>query len=271
MKICRYVTSAGEPSLGQLLPDGRVQPLAGSLFDTLTPAGEPVHPTQMLAPVVPPAIFCIGLNYLEHARETHAPIPTHPVVFMKQPGAVQHPGSPIVLPRALESTQVDYEGELVVVIGKKCKNVKRTDALSFVLGYLCGNDVSARDWQKQWGGGQFCRGKTFDTFAPIGPAIVTTQDIPDPSQLTLTTRLNGKVMQKSPTADMIFDVPTLIEFLSGSTTLHPGTLIFTGTPSGVGMARQPPVFLKPGDRVEIDVSGVGVLSNPVEAETFGGA
>lgn len=266
MKICRYVTKGGEPSFGQLLPEGRVQPLAGSLSATLSPAGDPVRPERLLAPIDPPAIFCIGLNYREHARETNAPIPAHPVVFMKQPAAVQHPGSPILLPRGLESTQVDYEGELVVVIGRKCKNVKRSEALSYVLGYTCGNDVSARDWQKQWGGGQFCRGKTFDTFAPIGPAIVTPDELPDPSRLTLTTRLNGNVMQNGPTADMIFDVPTLIEFLSGSTTLHPGTLIFTGTPSGVGMARKPPVFLQPGDRVEVELSGVGVLSNPVEVE-----
>ena len=155
-----------------------------------------------------------------------------------------------------------------MVIGQPCKNVSREEALSHVLGYVCANDVSARDWQKEKGGGQFCRGKTFDTFCPTGPCLVTTDEIPDPSKLTLRTTINGELMQESRTDDLIFDVPTLIEFLSGSTTLLPGTLILTGTPSGVGAARNPPRFLKAGDQVTVEISGIGELVNPVVEEAL---
>jgi 2-keto-4-pentenoate hydratase/2-oxohepta-3-ene-1,7-dioic acid hydratase in catechol pathway len=186
---------------------------------------------------------------------------------MKSPGAVQHPGDAILLPRHLPSTEVDYECELAVVIGKACKNVSRESALDYVLGYTCANDVSARDWQIKRGGSQWCRGKTFDTFAPLGPCLVLKDEIPNPNALRIQTRLNGNVMQDSNTADMIFDVPTLIEFLSGSTTLLPGTVILTGTPQGVGVARKPSVFLQPGDTVTIDIERIGQLTNPVLAES----
>ena len=185
---------------------------------------------------------------------------------MKMPSAVQHPGAPIRLPRHLPSTQVDFECELAVVIGKPCKNVSRDVALDYVLGYTCANDVSARDWQIQWGGGQWCRGKTFDTFCPLGPWIVTTDEIPDPNDLRIRTILNGEVMQDWRTNDMIFDVPTLIEFFSGSTLLSPGTVILTGTPHGVGFARKPPVYLQAGDTITIDIERIGELTNPVEPE-----
>jgi len=170
------------------------------------------------------------------------------------------------LPTHLKSDQVDYEAELAVIIGKRCKNVSKANALDRVLGYTCANDVSARDWQKQYGGSQWCRGKTFDTFAPLGPCLVTRDEIPNPNDLRLRTILNGAVMQDCNTSDMIFDVPTLIEFLSGSTTLLPGTVILTGTPHGVGMARRPPVWLKPGDSVTIEIEGIGQLTNPVRSE-----
>ena len=222
---------------------------------------------KLLAPVVPTAILCIGLNYRRHAAEGNAPIPKWPVLFMKSPGAVQNPGDPIVLPRHLASDQVDYECELAVVIGRRCKNVSRGDALSYVLGYTCGNDVSARDWQKEMGGSQWCRGKTFDTFCPLGPRLITADELTDPNQLTIKTILNGEVMQDWNTSDMIFDVPTLIEFLSGSTTLLPGTVILTGTPHGVGMARKPPVWLKAGDRITIEIEKIGAPENPVVDET----
>jgi 2-keto-4-pentenoate hydratase/2-oxohepta-3-ene-1,7-dioic acid hydratase in catechol pathway len=186
---------------------------------------------------------------------------------MKSPGAAQNPGDPIVLPTKLESKQVDFECELAVVIGKACKNVSKERALDYVLGYTCGNDVSARDWQKDWGGSQWCRGKTFDTFCPLGPALVLRDEIPNPNHLSIKTVLNGEVMQDWNTNDMIFDVPTLIEFLSGSTTLLPGTVILTGTPHGVGMARKPPVFLKQGDSITIAIEKIGELTNPVVNET----
>ena len=166
----------------------------------------------------------------------------------------------------MASDQVDYECELAVIIGRTAKNVSKVEALDYVFGYTCANDVSARDWQIQKGGSQWTRGKTFDTFCPIGPCIVTADEIPNPNALAIRTILNGEVVQDWNTSDMIFDVPTLIEFLSGSTTLLPGTVILTGTPHGVGMAAKPPRWLKPGDRVVIEIDGIGELSNPVTLE-----
>jgi 2-keto-4-pentenoate hydratase/2-oxohepta-3-ene-1,7-dioic acid hydratase in catechol pathway len=221
---------------------------------------------KVLAPIEPPAILCIGLNYRKHAEETGAKIPEWPVLFLKSPNTLQNPGDPIVLPRKLRSNEVDYECELAVIIGQECKNVSKDRALEVIFGYTAANDVSARDWQKQFGGGQFCRGKSFDTFAPLGPAIVTKDEIPNPNSLRIATRVNGKTRQSSNTSDMLFDVPTLVEFLSGSTTLYPGTVILTGTPQGVGMAMKPPQYLAPGDFVEIEIEKIGVLSNPVVAE-----
>jgi 2-keto-4-pentenoate hydratase/2-oxohepta-3-ene-1,7-dioic acid hydratase in catechol pathway len=169
-----------------------------------------------------------------------------------------------VIPRQLVSTKVDFEGELAVVIGKTCRNATRENALSHVLGYTAANDVSARDWQKEWGGSQWCRGKSFDTFAPMGPWIVTSDEITDPNTLRITTRVNGEILQDSNTADMIFDVPSLIEFLSGDTTLEAGTIILTGTPEGVGMGRTPQRWLQPDDKVEVEIERIGALENPVE-------
>lgn len=217
--------------------------------------------------LAPPVIFCIGLNYRRHAEETKAKLPQFPIVFMKSPASVIGPGEPIVLPRRLRSDEVDYEGELAVVIGERCKNVAKADALRYVLGYTCANDVSARDWQKQWGGSQWCRGKTFDTFCPLGPHLVTPDEIPDPNNLRIKTVVSGETLQDSNTSDMIFDVATLIEFLSGSTTLLPGTVILTGTPHGVGMARTPPRWLKAGDTVTVEFEKIGALTNPVIEES----
>lgn len=222
---------------------------------------------RALAPVVPPVIIGIGLNYREHARETNAKIPEWPVVFFKNPGSLAGPDDPIVLPRRLRSDKVDFEGELAVVIGKPCKNVSREEALDYVIGYTCGNDVSARDWQKEWGGSQWSRAKSFDSFCPLGPALVTTDEIRNPNDLNLRTTLNAQTVQESSTSDMIFDVPALIEFLSGSMTLAPFTVILTGTPSGVGMARNPQLWLKPEDEVTVEIEGIGELTNPVIEES----
>jgi 2-keto-4-pentenoate hydratase/2-oxohepta-3-ene-1,7-dioic acid hydratase in catechol pathway len=246
---------------------GQESGLGEALFSGLTPTGEEARIAQVLAPLQPTAIFCIGLNYRRHAAETGAALPKWPVLFMKSPGALQDPGGPIILPTALASEQVDYEGELAVVIGRRCRNVSRDEALQAVAGFTCGNDVSARDWQKQWGGGQWCRGKTFDTFAPLGPVLVPLEELADPLALGLRTTLNGAIVQEGNTSDMIFDVPTLIAFLSGSTTLLPGTVIFTGTPEGVGMAATPPRWLRPGDVVSVEIEGIGSLTNPVVVET----
>lgn len=266
MRIVSLEEASGEQTLGIQHDDGGVTRATGELFGDLRDTGEPVQVARTLAPLVPSDIYCIGLNYAKHAEEGGKPIPDNPVVFMKSTAAVQAPDAAIILPRKLRSDRVDYECELVVIIGKACKNVPRDRALDYVLGYTCGNDVSARDWQRNGGGGQWVRGKTFDTFAPLGPVLVTADEIPNPNSLGIRTRLNEEVMQDWNTDDMIFDVPALIEFLSGSTTLLPGTAIFTGTPHGVGFARTPPVYLQPGDTVSVEIDRIGTLTNPVEVE-----
>jgi 2-keto-4-pentenoate hydratase/2-oxohepta-3-ene-1,7-dioic acid hydratase in catechol pathway len=266
MKIIRYQNENKETGYASLLPDGSAKRISGDIFGKFEVTGETVRPHKILAPVAPVNMLCIGLNYRHHAEESNVPIPDRPVLFLKATSTVQNPGDPIVLPRHLRSDEVDYECELAVVIGKECKNVSRENALDYVLGYTCANDVSARDWQIKWGGSQWCRGKTFDTFAPLGPCLVLKDEIPDPAALKIRTVLNGQVMQDWRCDDFIFDVPTIISFLSGSTTLLPGTVILTGTPHGVGFARKPPVFLQPGDSVTIEIDQIGALTNPVIAE-----
>ena len=266
MKIIRFEDTQGSIQFARRLEDGSALAIEGDIFGKFTVTERPVTVQRLLTPVGPRAIIAIGLNYKAHAKETGAKLPQYPLVFLKLPGAAQDPEAPILLPRHLRSDKVDYECELAVVIGKSCKNVSKAEALDYVLGYTCANDVSARDWQKQWGGGQFCRGKTFDTFCPLGPCLVTTDEITDPGNLTISTHLNGKQMQSSCTSDMIFDVPTLIEFLSGSTTLEPGTVLITGTPSGVGDARKPQVYLQDGDTVTVEIEKIGRLTNPVRLE-----
>jgi 2-keto-4-pentenoate hydratase/2-oxohepta-3-ene-1,7-dioic acid hydratase in catechol pathway len=266
MRIIRYLAQEGDVHFAAEQADGRCLDIRGNIFRDFEITERESRIVKILAPIEPPVMLCIGLNYRKHAQETGSKIPERPVLFLKSPGTLQNPGDPIVLPRKLRSDEVDYECELAVVIGRECKNVPKSQAFDVVFGYTAANDVSARDWQKRWGGGQFCRGKGFDTFAPLGPAIVTKDEIPNPNSLRIGTRVNGKARQSSNTSDMLFDVPTLIEFLSGSTTLYPGTVILTGTPEGVGMAMTPPQYLAPGDFVEIEIEKIGVLSNPVVAE-----
>ena len=221
---------------------------------------------SILAPVLPKIIYAIGLNYREHAYEMKKPIPEYPVVTMKSTTSLLDPETFIELPRYLRSDQVDYECELAVLIGKTVRNVSSSEALDFVGGYTAANDVSARDWQNIYSGGQWCKGKSFDTFCPIGPCLVTKDEISDPNSLKIQTKLNDKLVQNSNTADMIFSVSNLIEFLSGSTTLEAGTLILTGTPPGVGIAQKPPYFLKAGDEVVIEVEKIGRLKNNIIEE-----
>jgi 2-keto-4-pentenoate hydratase/2-oxohepta-3-ene-1,7-dioic acid hydratase in catechol pathway len=263
MKIIRYQDSAGATHYGCQHADGSQTRIEGCVFGQHSVTDEAADVAMLLAPVQPVDILCIGLNYRKHAEEGRKPIPDYPVLFMKNIGALQHPNQAIVLPRVLHSELVDYECELAIVIGKECHNATKENALDFVLGYTCANDVSARDWQLKKGGGQWSRGKTFATFCPLGPCLVTADEIPDPNTLQLKTELNGKVMQDWNTNDMIFNVPTLIEFLSGSTKLLPGTVILTGTPHGVGAARKPPVRLQDGDSVSITIENIGTLTNPV--------
>ena len=266
MRIIRYLDQFDEPRYGCRHADGSATELEGDLFGAFRDSGRPATVAKLLAPIVPTNLLCIGLNYRRHAEEGRQPIPEYPVLFMKSVAAVQNPGDPILLPRKLRSDAVDYECELAVVIGRRAKNVARADALQYVLGYTCANDVSARDWQMKWGGGQWCRGKGFDTFCPLGPHLVTADEIPNPNALRIQTILNGQTMQDWTTDDMIFDVPALIAFLSGSTTLLPGTVILTGTPHGVGAARKPPVYLQPGDTVTVAIDSIGELTNPVAEE-----
>ena len=266
MKIIRYQDSGGIIGHAALQADGSALKLVGDVFASPKVSTERADVAKLLAPMDPRAIICIGLNYRKHAQETNAKIPDYPVVFFKNPGSVLHPGDAIALPRKLRSDQVDYECELGVVIGRACKNVSRADALNYVLGYTCANDVSARDWQKVGGGGQWCRGKSFDTFCPLGPCLVTADEIPNPNSLAIKTVINGEPLQDWNTNDMIFDVPAIIEFLSGSTTLLPGTVILTGTPHGVGMARTPQRWLAAGDSVTVEIEKIGTLTNPVVEE-----
>jgi len=265
MKIIRFQDASGDIRYGERVDDQSARLIEGNVFETFTVTDQIVLVKKLLAPVVPPTILCIGLNYRQHAEETGAEIPEHPVLFIKAANALNHPGDPIVIPH-IAPGQVDFECELAVVIGKTAKNVPPAEALDYVLGYTCANDVSARRWQKEGGGKQWCRGKSFDTFCPLGPCLVTPDDLSNPNNLTIKTILNGETMQDSSTSDMIFDVPMLISFLSEGTTLLPGTVILTGTPQGVGFARNPPIFLKSGDHVMIQIEHIGELSNPVQEE-----
>jgi 2-keto-4-pentenoate hydratase/2-oxohepta-3-ene-1,7-dioic acid hydratase in catechol pathway len=264
MRLIRHLTPGG-PAWAALQPDGSARPLSGGLFGPLTPAATTIAPGPRLAPLDPINIIGIGLNYRAHAAEGGKALPARPLWFMKTTGAVQHPGGPIVLPR--DSRKVDYEGELAVVLGRTARNVPEADALSYILGYTIANDVSARDWQFELGGGQFNHGKSYDTFLPLGPVLVTPDELPGASALRLVTRVNGEVRQDATTADLVFPVPALISFLSRDRTLPAGTVILTGTPSGVGYARKPPVWLQPGDTVSVAIEGIGVLENPVVAAT----
>lgn len=247
-------------------PSGRCFDLTGDIYHAFEVTDHEAQMVKLLAPVDPRVLLCIGLNYRDHAQEQGSALPQWPMLFIKSPNSLNNPGDPIAIPTHLASAEVDYEGELAVVIGRDCKNVRREAALDYVFGYTIADDVTARDWQKKYGGGQFCRGKSFDTFAPLGPALLTKDEIPDPGRLRIQTRVNGETRQDSNTSNLIFDIPTLIEFLSGSTTLLAGSVILTGTPNGVGMAMKPPRFLQPGDVVEVEIEKIGVLSNPVAKE-----
>ena len=265
MRIVRFHDPDGKEHYGERADADTARLIEGDLFAEHRVTNRTASIGKLLAPVRPTSILCIGLNYRKHAEESGAKAPEYPVLFMKAVSALQNPGDPIVIPR-VEPTQVDYECELAVVIGKAAKNVSEEAALSYVLGYTCANDVSGRDWQINKGGSQWCRGKTFDTFCPLGPDLVTTDEINDPNDLRIKTILNGETVQDWTTGDMIFNVPRLISFLSQGTTLLPGTVILTGTPQGVGFARKPPLFLKAGDSVTVEIQGIGALTNPLVEE-----
>lgn len=229
-----------------------------------SPTAVRLQPSEvtLLSPITEPnKVVCVGLNYRDHAAESGLPVPREPVLFSKFPTALTGHDQPILLPAV--SNKVDYEAELVLVIGTKGKNIKAADAMNHLAGYTIGHDVSARDWQLEKDGKQWMIGKTFDSFAPCGPYLVTKDEIKDPHKLGIKLRLNSHTMQDSCTSQFIFSIPEIIAYISQVFTLLPGDMIFTGTPPGVGIARKPPVFLKAGDLCEVEIEGLGVLRNPV--------
>jgi len=277
MRIVRFLDANDQVHCGADRGDGTADILAAGAADAeLISANSPrrtgkiLPTTRPTTPLAPKNIFCIGLNYVEHVKEGGRPIPKHPVIFMKPTTAVIGPGDRIRIP-AICAHEVDFECELAVIVGKPGRDIREDRALEHVFGYTVANDVSARKWQREGGGGQWIRGKSFDTFCPLGPVILTarptdendTDFIADPQDLRLKTTLNGQVMQDGHTADMIFPVARLISFISRDTTLLAGTLILTGTPPGVGVARDPQVFLKPGDRITVAIDGIGEVRNEV--------
>ena len=243
--------------------------LSDNAYDTLKAAADQQSATLSydeieFLPVIPnpSKIMCIGINYEAHRQETGRPVSDYPTVFMRFADTLVGHGQPILKP--LASDRVDWEGELAVIIGRPGRAIPKDEALQHVAGYTCFNDISIRDWQRHTG--QFSPGKNFPTTGPFGPSMVTVDEIPDPHALELITRVNGEEMQRTPTDDLIFDIPALINYISTFTPLGPGDVISTGTPGGVGDARKPPVYMKHGDSVEVDISGIGILKNPIVNE-----
>ncbi|XP_058523582.1 fumarylacetoacetate hydrolase domain-containing protein 2 [Ochotona princeps] len=222
----------------------------------------PRSEVTFLAPVTKPdKVVCVGLNYVDHCKEQNVPVPKEPIIFSKFGSSIVGPYDDVVLPQ--ESQEVDWEVELAVIIGKKGKHIKATDAMAHVAGFTVAQDVSARDWQTKRNGKQWLLGKTFDTFCPLGPALVTKDSVADPHNLNISCRVNGEVMQSSNTNQMVFKTEELIAWVSQFVTLYPGDVILTGTPPGVGMFRKPPVFLKKGDEVQCEIEELGVIVNKV--------
>lgn len=264
MRVIRFMDDAGAVRWGRPVDANSAQPLIPGLFSAWHFESTPVPVSRRLAPVAPPNIIAIGRNYREHAREMKAEtLDAEPLIFLKATTSVIGPDEPIVLPRSAPD-EVDFEAELAVTIGRRARNVSESEAMKHVLGFTCANDVSARDCQKRRDK-QWARGKSFDTFCPLGPSIVTPDEL-DWGRLGIRSRLNGEVMQDSGTAEMLFSVPALVSYISHQFTLLPGTVILTGTPAGVGAARTPPVFLRPGDEISVEVDGIGVLTNRVVSE-----
>jgi 2-keto-4-pentenoate hydratase/2-oxohepta-3-ene-1,7-dioic acid hydratase in catechol pathway len=267
VKLARIRSETGAPQLAVQNGDG-FHPVDGDVTSVIAggapePAGGAIATAELLAPVEPSKIVCIGLNYLDHIRECNLEVPQVPLVFAKFPSSLVGPTEPIRIPTGL-TTRVDWEVELAVVIGRRARDVSRQDALDHVFGYTVANDVSARDLQ--FSDGQWVRGKSLDTFCPVGPVVVTADEIPDPQALRLTTRVNGETVQDATTDLMVFDVATLISFCSQSFTLEPGDLLLTGTPWGCGEFMEPPRSLVAGDVVECAIEGIGALRNPVVRE-----
>jgi 2,4-didehydro-3-deoxy-L-rhamnonate hydrolase len=268
VRLCTYLDAAG-PRAG-LVEDGVVRPLAEPDLLTLVRAGAPARAAQdgapvpliqarLLAPLRPGNLIGVGLNYRDHAAETGAALPAEPLLFPKLTSAITAPGGPVTRPPYTE--ELDYEGELAVVIGRRASNVSAADALDHVFGYAIMDDITARDRQRaepQW-----LRAKSGDGFAPFGPWITTADEVADPQALGIRTWVNGELRQAGTTRDMVFSVATLVSYCSAQLTLQPGDVITTGTPAGVGAGRRPPSFLRPGDRVRIEIDGLGTLEHEI--------
>ncbi len=262
MRIVRFQYQE-EIFFGELKNNQTINLFEGPPWPEIKPTSRTVDLTEarLLAPVSPPDLIAIGLNYREHARESGAEEPKEPVVFFKSTASVIGHEETIRLPR-MAPDEVDYEAELAIVIGRECRHVRESDVHDYILGFACANDVSARDCQRRRDV-QWARAKSFETFCPLGPWVETELD---PSDLEVKLYLNDQTMQRGRTSDMIFDWRRLVSFCSEIFTLRPGTVIISGTPPGVGFARRPPVFLRSGDRVEVEIEGIGKLSNQVESE-----
>jgi 2-keto-4-pentenoate hydratase/2-oxohepta-3-ene-1,7-dioic acid hydratase in catechol pathway len=263
MKWVKFLHN-GQPTYG-CLDDDIIQTTNLQWPDILS--GKPVSITgevaregvRFLNPIsYPGKIVCVGLNYMDHCRETHTPPPSRPLLFTKFTTSMNDPNGDIVWSTTL-TNEVDFEAELAVIIGKTCRHIQEAEALDYIAGYTAANDVSARD--VQLGDGQWVRGKSLDTFCPLGSVFVTSDEIPDPQNLAISSRLNGVVMQNSHTSEMIFPVANLISFCSQSFTLEPGDVILTGTPHGVGLGRDPKVYMQDGDVIEVEIEGIGRLEN----------
>jgi 2-keto-4-pentenoate hydratase/2-oxohepta-3-ene-1,7-dioic acid hydratase in catechol pathway len=267
LKIIRFLSSDKTIVYGVFDPSRPEEAavIDGDIFGDYTVTGGAKKIKKILSPVSPPNVLALGFSYGKHAEETDVKYPEIPVVFIKATSSIVGPGEPIILPKA-GPEEVDYEAELAVIIGKEVKNVAPSKAGNYIFGYTCANDVSARDWQFHKQKHQWARGKSFDTFCPLGPYIVTADELEYPDNLKIKSVLNGTVMQDSSTSDMFFTVAEIVSDLSQSLTLLPGTIIMTGTPEGVGFTREPPVFLRGGDTISVIIEQIGELTNPVIIE-----
>jgi 2-keto-4-pentenoate hydratase/2-oxohepta-3-ene-1,7-dioic acid hydratase in catechol pathway len=268
MKIIRFLSTDNKILYGSYDKDkpSVARLIAGDIFGDYKVTYKEAQIVSLLAPLLPANILALGINYKKHGDETAMSYPEQPVLFIKATTSIIGPEGPIILPAAGPAC-VDYEAELAVIIGKRAKNIQSSETFDYVLGYTCANDVSARDWQfVDSQKGQWARGKSFDTFCPLGPWIVTKDEIADPDNLNIGATLNGEVVQSSNTSQMIFPIREILSNLSKSLTLLPGTVILTGTPDGVGFTRQPPLFLKEGDIVSVEIEKIGKLTNKVIRE-----
>lgn len=267
MKIIRFVSGKQKVLYGVYNPKhpDSAKIIEGDIFGDYKITSKEAEVKKLLSPIIPVNILALGINYKKHGDETAMSYPDQPILFLKATTSIVGHEGPIVLPAAGPDC-VDYEAELAVVIGKKAKNIMPDKAMDYIMGYTCANDVSARDWQFDKQKGQWARGKSFDTFCPLGPWIVTKKDIDDPNNIGIRCIINGQTVQESKTSEMIFNVQNIVSNLSRSMTLLPSTVILTGTPDGVGFTKQPPLFLKAGDLVSVEIEKIGTLTNEVVRE-----